>query len=119
MIFLFFQIFVFQLFSLFSSTFQGHYYSRFSNPTRNSLERSLAALDNGKYGLAYSSGCAASSALLHLLKQGDHIVSCAEQYGGTRSLILDYSEIQGVELDFVNPTNLNEIEDAIKPNTKV
>ncbi|XP_055298497.1 putative cystathionine gamma-lyase 2 [Sitodiplosis mosellana] len=98
---------------------QGHYYGRYSNPTRDSLERCLAALDNGKHGLVYPSGCAAITALLHLLKQGDHIVSAAEQYGGTRSLFLDYIEIQGIEIDFVDSTDLKQIDDAIKPNTKL
>lgn len=79
----------------------------------------MAALDNAKHCLAYPAGCAAVTALLHLMKQGDHIISCIEQYGGTRSLLLDYTENQGIQLDFVNSTVLEEIENAIKPNTKV
>ena len=98
---------------------QGHFYSRYSNPTRDSLESCLAALDNGKHALAYPAGVAAVTALLYLLKHGDHIVSCAEQYGGTRSLLLEYVEIQGIEIDFVDATVLKNIENAIKPNTKV
>lgn len=79
----------------------------------------MAALDNAKYGLAYPSGCAAVTALLHLLKPGDHIVSAAKQYGGTRALFLDHVAIQGIEIDFVDSTDLKAIESAIKPNTKV
>lgn len=79
----------------------------------------MAALDNAKYGLVYPSGCAAITALLHLLKHGDHILSCTEQYGGTRSLFLDYVEIQGIEIDFIDPTDLKQVENSIKPNTKV
>lgn len=98
---------------------QDHYYSRLSNPTRDSLERCLAALDNAKHGVVFPSGCAAVTALLHLLKSGDHIVSCVEQYGGTRLIFLDYVEIQGIEIDFVDSTDLKQVEAAIKPNTKV
>lgn len=98
---------------------QGHFYTRDSNPTRDSLERCLASLDNAQYGLVYSSGCAAVTALLQLLRTGDHIVSCTEQYGGTRLVILDYVGIQGIEVDFVDATDVKCIEKAIKPNTKV
>lgn len=79
----------------------------------------MAALDNAQHGLVYPSGCAAVTALLHLLKHGDHIVSATEQYGGTRALLLDYVEIQGIKIDFIDPTDLKQIENAIKPNTKV
>lgn len=98
---------------------KGHFYSRAGNPTRDSLERCLATLDNGKYGLVYPSGVAAVTALLHVLKAGDHILSCNEQYGGTRLLFLDYVKIQGIELDFVDATDVKQVEGAIKPNTKV
>lgn len=67
----------------------------------------------------YPSGVAAVTALLHLLKAGDHILSCDEQYGGTRALLSDYVKIQGIGLDFVDSTDLKQIERAIKPNTKV
>lgn len=79
----------------------------------------MASLDNAQYGLVYSSGCAAVMALLHTLKTGDHIVSCSELYGGTRLIILDYIAIQGIEIDFVDATDVKCIERAIKPNTKV
>lgn len=99
--------------------FQGHYYSRYSNPTRDSLERCLAELDNAKYASVYPSGCAAVTAIMHLLKPGDHIVSCADQYGGTRTIFSDFAKKWGIELDFVDSTNLKAIEGAIKSNTKV
>lgn len=98
---------------------QGHYYSRVSNPTRDALQTCLATLDNGKHGLVFPSGCAAVTALLHLVKAGDHIISCNEQYGGTRLLLLDYVKIQGIELDFVDTADLDWVENTIKPNTKV
>ena len=67
----------------------------------------------------YPSGVASTAALLHLLKAGDHMLSSEEQYGGTRLLISDYVKIQGIGLDFVDSTNIKQIESAIKPNTKV
>lgn len=67
----------------------------------------------------YPSGVGAVAALLSLLKAGDHIVTCDEQYGGTRLLILDYVKMHGIGLDLVDSTDLKQIEKAIKPNTKV
>lgn len=67
----------------------------------------------------FPSGVAAVTALLHLLKAGDHILSCDEQYGGTRLLLKDYVKIQGIELDFVDAIDIKQVEKAIKPNTKV
>lgn len=89
------------------------------NPTRDSLQRCLATLDNGKYGLVFPSGVAAVTAILHLLKVGDHIVSCDEQYGGTHLLLTEFVEMHGIELDFVDSTDIKQIERALKPNTKV
>lgn len=83
------------------------------------MQQCLASLDNAKHGLVYPSGCAAVTALLHVLKSGDHIVSSVAQYGGTRLLFLDYTKIQGIEIDFVDSTDLKQVEQAIKPNTKV
>lgn len=101
------------------SLLQGHFYSRLSNPTREALENCLASLENAKYGLAYPSGVAALTGILHSLKTGDHIVSCDEQFGGSQVIILDYVKINGIELDLVDGTDTKQIEKAIKPNTKV
>src|SRR3989440_3429998 len=62
---------------------KGYEYARTGNPTRTALEACLAALENGRYGLAFASGLAAESAALSLLSAGDHIVSCDDLYGGT------------------------------------
>ncbi|NRA58617.1 MAG: PLP-dependent transferase, partial [Phycisphaerales bacterium] len=65
----------------------GEYdYSRAANPTRTALEANLAALEGGKHGLVYSSGVAATGAVLHLLKAGDHVVLCDDVYGGTNRI---------------------------------
>lgn len=76
-------------------------------------------MDNANYAVSFSSGCAAIHALLHLLKPGDHLVSCNEQYGGADVVISKYSNFNGIEMDFVDTTDLKQIEEAIKPNTRV
>src|SRR5512146_915884 len=58
-------------------------YSRTGNPTRQALEELIASLENGKYGLAFGSGMAATTAVFSLLKSGDHVVACNDIYGGT------------------------------------
>lgn len=90
-----------------------------SNPTRDSLERCLAALENSEHALVYPSGSASVTALLHLFESGDHIVASVEQYGGTRLLLIDHAKHQKMELDFVDSQDVNKVGAAIKPNTKV
>lgn len=98
---------------------KGYSYSRTGNPTRSALEASIAALEEGKFGLAFSSGCAATNTVLNLLKTGDHVLSCHDIYGGTYRLFIKVYERYGLQFSFVNVTNLAEIEKAIKPNTKL
>src|SRR5262245_21245586 len=62
---------------------KGYEYSRTGNPTRTALEACLAALDGGDFGLAFASGCAATSAVMNCLKTDDHVVSSDDVYGGT------------------------------------
>ena len=62
---------------------RGFEYSRTGNPTRKALEESLAALENGRFALAFSSGLAAEHAVLSTLKPGDHVVASEDMYGGT------------------------------------
>src|SRR5687767_12761236 len=62
---------------------KGYEYSRTQNPTRTALEACLAALDGGEFGLAFASGCAATSTVMNCLKSGDHVVSSDDVYGGT------------------------------------
>lgn len=93
-------------------------YGRFGNPTRNSLERCIAALDNTNYAITFTSGCAAIHTLLRVVKSGEHIISSNEQFGPD-ALLEDYCTAAGVEVDFVDSTDLRQIEQAIKPNTKM
>src|SRR5262245_60221750 len=62
---------------------KGYEYARTQNPTREALERNLAALEGARHGVAFASGCAAATTLMHLFKAGDHIVCADDVYGGT------------------------------------
>lgn len=79
----------------------------------------MASLDNGKYGLTFSSGLGASTVITQLLSSGDHIVSCDDVYGGTNRFFSKVATRQGIEVDFVDATDLDKLKKAIKENTKV
>jgi cystathionine beta-lyase/cystathionine gamma-synthase len=66
----------------------GFEYSRTGNPTRGAFERQIAAVENGRFGLAFASGMAATSAVIHLIKTGDHVVCIDDVYGGTQRKLL-------------------------------
>lgn len=98
---------------------QLYEYSRSGNPTRDVLEKCLASLDNGKYGLAFCSGLGTTTIITQLLSAGDHIISCDDVYGGTNRLFSKITSRQGIDIDFVDATNLDNLRNAIKKNTKV
>ena len=98
---------------------KGFEYSRTSNPTRSVLEACMAALEDGKYGLAFASGMAAESAILSLLSAGDHIVSCDDLYGGSYRIFERVMRRYTVETSYVPAGNLDAYEKAIRPNTKM
>lgn len=104
----------------FSGASDGYIYSRIGNPTIESLEKSIAELENGYDGIATSSGMGAiTSIYMALLGAGSHIVGTASVYGPARAVIeKDFSRF-GVESDFVNTSDLDAVRKAIKPNTKV
>ncbi len=97
----------------------GHAYSRIGNPSRDALERTLADLEGGTSGAAFSSGCAAMHAVLQLLEPGQHLVACGDIYGGTYRLIERLVRPRGVEVDWVDMRAIDEVEEAIRPNTKM
>lgn len=97
---------------------QKYTYSRFGNPTRQALEDALAALENAKYALAFSSGMAAITSVLMSFSTGDHIVMCKDIYGGAFQLASEMVDRFGIEVTYVDETNLAEWEGAIKENTK-
>lgn len=98
---------------------KGYDYSRTTNPTRTALEKCLASLEGGDYGLAFASGMGAITTLMFLLKSGDHIVACDDAYGGTYRLFRRVLEAYGLEFTFVDMTDLAATERAIRSNTKM
>lgn len=94
-------------------------YSRSGNPTRTQLEKTIASLENGTNGFAFSSGMAAISSAFMLLNSGDHIVISKDVYGGTFRFVTRLLAQFSIEHTFVDMTNTNEVAEAIKPNTKV
>lgn len=100
--------------------FKGRYdYSRSANPTRTALEANLAALEGARFGLAFSSGCAALDAILHMLSAGDHVVVSDDVYGGTfRTFNGVFSQL-GIEFTMVDMTDLDKTESAFRPNTRL
>jgi len=93
-------------------------YSRSGNPTRAALEGALAALEGGKRGFAFASGCAAATTLLHTLKPGDHVVSGDDVYGGTFRLFDKVMKPFGIGASFVDLSQLSRLEAAITPQTR-
>ncbi len=94
-------------------------YARSANPTRTALEANLAALEGGKYGVCFSSGCAAMSAVLHSLKSGDHVVLCDDVYGGTFRLFDKIFLQFGVTYTLVDMSDLKKTAAAFTPQTKL
>src|SRR3989442_9367847 len=98
---------------------KGYEYARTGNPTRTALEGCIAALEEGRYGLAFASGMAAESAVLSLLSAGDHIVSCDDLYGGSYRIFERVMRRYSVETSYVPAGDVAAYEQAIRPNTKM
>ncbi|MFC4387002.1 aminotransferase class V-fold PLP-dependent enzyme [Gracilibacillus marinus] len=94
-------------------------YSRSGNPTRELVEETIAVLENGYKGFAFASGMAAISSAFLLLESGDHVVITKDVYGGTFRFVSQLLTQFSVDHTFVDMTNIEEIEKAIQPNTKV
>ncbi len=94
-------------------------YSRSGNPTREALEKTLAALENGTKAYAFSSGMAAVSSSLAILEQGDHVVATEDLYGGSYRILTRFFNKFGITTTFVDMTRLENIEQAIRPNTRI
>ena len=97
---------------------RGFEYSRTGNPTRQALEECLAALENGRFSLAFASGLAAEHAVLSTLKPGDHVVASADMYGGTYRLFEQVFKPYGLQFTYVNG-NAEDFAKAIKQETKL
>lgn len=98
---------------------RGYDYSRTANPTRKALEDTIARLEGGKAGFAFATGMAAEATVIHLLKAGDHIISGDDVYGGTYRLFQNVMTNFGLEFTFLRMDDRRQIEEAIKPNTKM
>ena len=98
---------------------KGHEYGRVTNPTRSALEGNLAALESAKHGICFSSGVAATDAVVRCLRPGDHIVASNDLYGGTYRLMRQVFGPFGIESDFVDMTDLEIVRAAIRPETKL
>jgi cystathionine gamma-lyase len=97
----------------------GYEYSRSGNPTRDVLEKCIAALENGKHCMVFSSGLGATTAITHMLKAGDHIVAMNDLYGGTNRYFRKVAAKFNLETTFVDLTNAENLKGAMKPNTKM
>jgi cystathionine beta-lyase/cystathionine gamma-synthase len=100
-------------------TDRGWDYSRAGNPTRDRLEESLAALEGGVSGHAFTSGMAAISALVAHLRAGDHLVCSKDVYAGTVRLFDRFVSGYGIEIEYVDTSDLAAVAAAMKPNTKL
>ena len=98
---------------------QGYEYSRTHNPTRTALQNNLAALENGKHGICFSSGLGAIDAVIKLFSPGDEIVSTSDLYGGTYRLFTKVFERYGIKFHFVPMDNPEKVEEKINSNTKM
>lgn len=100
---------------------EGEYvYARTGNPTRSVLERKLAALEEGRYGLAFASGMAATTTvILSLLREGDHVLAVEDLYGGTRRFFNQIMRNFGMEFSYVDGTSLNDLKAGFRDNTRM
>ena len=98
---------------------KGYDYSRTHNPTRTALERNIASLEEGEYGLAFSSGMSAISAVTQLLTAGDHVICCDDVYGGTFRLFDKVLKKYNLEFDSVDLTVPQTLERHRKNNTRL
>ncbi|XP_065410107.1 cystathionine gamma-lyase isoform X1 [Chrysemys picta bellii] len=98
---------------------RGFEYSRSGNPTRNCLEKAVAALDGAKYCLAYASGLAATMNIAHLLKMGDTVICMDDVYGGTNRYFRKVASKMGLKITFVDCSKLECLEAALTPDTKL
>ena len=94
-------------------------YSRTGNPSRDALERNIAALENAAHALCFSSGMSAINNVLNLLSAGDHVIACNDLYGGAYRIFTKLYAKLGIEFTFVDATEAANITEAIRPNTRI
>jgi cystathionine gamma-lyase len=94
-------------------------YSRSGNPTRTALEQNLASLEEGRFGLAFSSGMAATTNILLLLRKGDHVIAGDDVYGGVYRLFEQVLREYGLQFTYVDPRNPENVQKAVRKNTRM
>ncbi len=98
---------------------KGYEYARSQNPTRKALEDALAVIENGRYGLAFSSGVAATDAVIKLLSPGDEVIAASDMYGGTYRLFSKIFEKFGIKFIYVDTSNVANVQAAVTAATKL
>jgi cystathionine beta-lyase/cystathionine gamma-synthase len=98
---------------------KGYEYARSQNPTRTALEAAYAAIENGKFGLAFSSGVAATDAVIKLLQPGDEVIAGNDMYGGTYRMFTKIFTKFGIKFHYVNMQDADSIRQYINSNTKL
>jgi len=98
---------------------KGFAYARGANPTRNSLQKSLAALENGKFALCFSSGMGATDAVIKLLNPGDEVITSNDLYGGSYRMFKRVFEKYGIKFHFIDLANASNIEGYMNSKTKL
>jgi cystathionine beta-lyase/cystathionine gamma-synthase len=98
---------------------KGFEYARSQNPTRKALEEAYAQIENGKYGLAFSSGVAATDAVIKLLSPGDEVIAANDMYGGTYRLFSKVFEKFNIKFTYIDTTDIKAVEKAVSATTKL
>jgi cystathionine beta-lyase/cystathionine gamma-synthase len=98
---------------------KGYEYARSQNPTRTALEAAFAAIENAKHGLAFSSGVAATDAVIKLLQPGDEVIAAADMYGGTYRMFTKIYSKFNIRFHYVNMQDADNIKPHINSNTKL
>lgn len=98
---------------------KGYEYARTQNPTRTVLETNVAALENGKYGIAFSSGLAAMDTILKLLRSGDEVISTNDLYGGSYRLATTVYERFGIKVRYIDMNDMAQLKAAINEKTRL
>ena len=98
---------------------KGYEYSRTANPTRSALEKNIAELENGKYGLCFGSGLAAVDCIIKLLKPGDEVISTNDLYGGTFRIFTKVFEELGIKFHFTGMRNSEQVTSLVNSKTKM
>lgn len=101
------------------SKHKGYAYARGANPTRNALQKSIAALENGKFGICFSSGMGATDAVIKLLSPGDEVITSNDLYGGSYRMFKKVYEKFGIKFHFIDLTNTENLIAYINKNTKL